>query len=593
MTTAIQQVRVPCTSRFSRATLEGVAGPASPPAPDEPALARRAAAGDGEAFATLYERYEKRTYNLCYRILGSQDDAADAAQEAFVSVLRRLPKLEGRELAFGSYLFTSARNACYDLIARHKRTEPSDEIPEYATPVGGAVGGGGIGFDPGDPEDDPERNVLLDARTEEIRSANLSLPERQREVLALKELEDLSYDEIAEIMGMNRNSVAQLISRARINLRSALQGSALASFASTSPDCERALPLIAAQQDSQLPGDSADADWLGDHLMSCDACRLGREAMEEAGMSYRAWLPIGAGPLLFRETMAEASEVVGADWSEIIARHEAKRSKAPANGAGAGINGRPGGGRILPHRRLDLALMAVLILGLTLVAFVGPTTDAVPVTAVLPASDEEPAATGDDPEPDSGKPAKNKQNKQGSGNGGQPGGATPDDEPADDAASGGDQPASSPNDGGTQRRRSNQGEVDRNGGGGGGGGVGGGGEGGGGRRRRRRRRERRRRRRQRHSRRPARRDTVGPAGHDGPTRRPTRTRRRRGTRTRPPTTEPGPAAHAHRLPRRERAPDPLPAAPASAALYARGALPCPWRHNSPRPALGPAAGSTQ
>ena len=470
MTTVVQQVRVPCTSRFSRATLEDVAGPASLPAADEPALARRAAAGDGEAFATLYERYEKRTYNLCYRILGSQDDAADAAQEAFVSVLRRLPKLEGRELAFGSYLFTSARNACYDLIARHKRTEPSDEIPEYATPVGGAVGGGGIGFDPGDPEDDPERNVLLEARTEEIRMANLSLPERQREVLALKELEDLSYDEIAEIMGMNRNSVAQLISRARINLRSALQGAALASIASTSPDCERALPLIAAQQDSQLPDDSADADWLGDHLMSCDACRLGREAMEEAGLSYRAWLPIGAGPLLFRETMAEASEVVGADWSETIARREAERSKAPANGAGPGMNGRPGGGRILPHRRLDLALMAVLILGLTLVAFVGPTTDAVPVTAVLPASDEEPAATADDPEPSSGEPAKKKRQKQDTGNGGQPAGATPDDEPADDAASGGDQPASSPNTGGTQRRRSNQGEVDRNGGGGGGGG---------------------------------------------------------------------------------------------------------------------------
>ena len=343
MTTVVQQVRVPCTSRFSRATLEDVAGPASLPAADEPALARRAAAGDGEAFATLYERYEKRTYNLCYRILGSQDDAADAAQEAFVSVLRRLPKLEGRELAFGSYLFTSARNACYDLIARHKRTEPSDEIPEYADAGGRSGRRRRHRLRPGRPGGRPRAQRAARGAHRGDPEANLSLPERQREVLALKELEDLSYDEIAEIMGMNRNSVAQLISRARINLRSALQGTALASIASTSPDCERALPLIAAQQDSQLPDDSADADWLGDHLMSCDACRLGREAMEEAGLSYRAWLPIGAGPLLFRETMAEASEVVGADWSETIARREAKRSKAPANGAGPGMNGRPGG----------------------------------------------------------------------------------------------------------------------------------------------------------------------------------------------------------------------------------------------------------
>src|SRR5918992_1221003 len=104
------------------------------------------------------------------------------------------------------------------------------EIPESATPMGGGVGGGGTGFDPGDPEDDPERNVLLEARNEEIRAANLALPERQREVLALRELEELSYDEIAELMEMNRNSVAQLVSRARINLRDALRGTALASI---------------------------------------------------------------------------------------------------------------------------------------------------------------------------------------------------------------------------------------------------------------------------------------------------------------------------------------------------------------------------
>jgi RNA polymerase sigma-70 factor (ECF subfamily) len=181
---------------------------------EEARLAQRAVAGDGDAFATLYTRYEKRAYNLCLRILGSEDDAADATQEAFVRVLRRLPRLEGRDLAFGSYLFTSARHACYDLIERRRRAEPNDEIADGAVPVGGGVGGGGIGFDPGDPHDDPERNVLLAARQDEIRDANAKLPARQREVLVLRELEDLSYDEIAELMEMNRNSVAQLISRA-------------------------------------------------------------------------------------------------------------------------------------------------------------------------------------------------------------------------------------------------------------------------------------------------------------------------------------------------------------------------------------------
>ena len=111
--------------------------PAAESPADEARLAQQAAAGNGDAFADLYERYERRAYNLCYRILGSEDDAADATQEAFVGLLRRLPSLEGRDLAFGSYLFTSARNACYDLIERRRRAEPSDDIPESSIPVGG------------------------------------------------------------------------------------------------------------------------------------------------------------------------------------------------------------------------------------------------------------------------------------------------------------------------------------------------------------------------------------------------------------------------------------------------------------------------
>src|ERR671914_2821103 len=199
-------VHAPFSGAPMHGTLAPVAGLARlSGAADDSALARRAAAGDGDAFAELYERHESRAFNLCYRILGSRDDAGDATQEAFVGVLRRLPQLADRDVVFGSYLLTSARNACYDLIERRKRAQPSDEIPEGATPVGGGGGGGGTGFDPGDPEEDPERTVLLEARTDEIRLANLALPERQREVLALRELEELSYDEIAELLDINRN----------------------------------------------------------------------------------------------------------------------------------------------------------------------------------------------------------------------------------------------------------------------------------------------------------------------------------------------------------------------------------------------------
>jgi RNA polymerase sigma factor (sigma-70 family) len=170
MASVAQGLVPPIQTPVKRSSVSGSAQTAGPPV-DEARLAQQAAGGYGDAFAELYGRYEQRAYNLCYRILGSQDDAADATQEAFVNVFKRLPKLQGRDLAFGSYVFTSARNACYDLIERRRRAEPSDQIPESSIPVGS-----GVGFDPGDPEDDPERRLLLAAGQEEIRAAKRRFP---------------------------------------------------------------------------------------------------------------------------------------------------------------------------------------------------------------------------------------------------------------------------------------------------------------------------------------------------------------------------------------------------------------------------------
>jgi RNA polymerase sigma-70 factor (ECF subfamily) len=257
-------------------------------------LARRAAAGDHAAFAELYDRYERRAYNLCYRITGSADDAADATQETFLKILERLPSLRGRELNFAAYVMTAARNASYDAIERRKRATPTSELPEVPS---------------ADDHEAPERAALRTAHQEQIRVANESLPARQREVLALRELEDLSYGEVARIMGMNQNSVAQLISRARINLRDGLRQTALGSVASASPDCDRALPMLARHQDGLLE----DA-WVVEHLMSCGACRVRLEAMEEAAVAYRQWLLL-VPALWLREETAKAAERVNGGWN--------------------------------------------------------------------------------------------------------------------------------------------------------------------------------------------------------------------------------------------------------------------------------------
>lgn len=259
------------------------------PLQDE-ALARRAAAGDSAAFAELYDRYARSAYNLCYRITGSREDAADATQDTFAGVLERLPRLAGRELNFGAYVMTAARNASYDALERRKRSTPTSQIPDAVA----------------DDPDVPERAALRDAHQEQIRAANEGLPPRQREVLALRELQDLSYGEVAQIMGMNQNSVAQLISRARINLRDGLRQTALGSVASASPQCDRALPLLASRQDGVL-----EDPWLAEHLMGCGPCRVRLEAMEEAAVAYRQWLLL-VPALWLRDDVARAAERVSA-----------------------------------------------------------------------------------------------------------------------------------------------------------------------------------------------------------------------------------------------------------------------------------------
>ena len=202
---------------------------------------------------------------------------------------------------------------------------------------------------------------------EDIREANMRLPEHQREALALRELEQLSYEEIAAILETSPDSVAKLISRARINLSDDLHGTTLAAVAAPSAACERALPLIAAREDGQLEAGSDDDAWLDAHLAGCERCGLAVEAMREAGASYRAWAPIAVLPWLLEETMAKAAALAGVDWSVEIAEGIASRTEprptsvmGPADPKSGGGERRSSRGR---RRAIAVAALAALLLG--------------------------------------------------------------------------------------------------------------------------------------------------------------------------------------------------------------------------------------
>jgi len=260
------------------------------PAPSDAALVARLRSRDRTAWEDVYTLYGERLYKFAYHLAGNPHDAADLVQETFVRVLPKLDSLDPETLDLGAYLFATERNLFLKSVERSKRQQPVDEIPE---PTG-----------PRPIEDDPQRSTLLADQQERVRRANAALPPRQRLVLALRELEDRSYAEIGELVGLKENAVAQLISRARLRLRDELR--LVEVDRSRLPEeCQAMLPLLSSYLDGQLKGAAADRTVA--HVESCELCQKALTEMREASRLYRALIPIPFPELFGRIDDALAS----------------------------------------------------------------------------------------------------------------------------------------------------------------------------------------------------------------------------------------------------------------------------------------------
>jgi RNA polymerase sigma factor (sigma-70 family) len=241
-------------------------------------LLRRLRSRDRLAWEELYAEFQPRLRGFAYRLAGNAHDADDLVQETFVRAVPRLDKLDPETTDVGAYLFTTLRNVFLKQVEREKRAQPVAEVPEPAVPA--------------PIEDDPERSTLLVRQQDEVRRANAKLQPRQRLVLALRELEDRSYAEIGELVGMKENAVAQLIFRARESLRTELR--LLQVDPERLPDeCRRFLPLLAAHLDGQLKGAKRDETLA--HLDGCERCQAALADMREASRRYRTLLPFPMG----------------------------------------------------------------------------------------------------------------------------------------------------------------------------------------------------------------------------------------------------------------------------------------------------------
>ena len=178
----------------------------------EQQLVMAAKGGDEDAFATLVRLYEKRVFALAVRMCGSREDAAEAAQEAFLAAWQGLSFFRG-DASFSTWLYRLTSNACVDLLRREGR---------HRSAAGPSLDDEGLSLDVPDtalsPQDEAERQELREA----IDRGLAALSPEHRQILILREMHQLSYDEIAEVLSLDTGTVKSRISRARRQLRNFL-----------------------------------------------------------------------------------------------------------------------------------------------------------------------------------------------------------------------------------------------------------------------------------------------------------------------------------------------------------------------------------
>ena len=169
-------------------------------------------AGRREAFGQLVERYQNRLFHSLLHLLGSAEDAQDAAQEAFVNAFEKLGSFRGQS-QFYSWLFRIAYNTAVSSKRKSGRMSVSLEARRDAS---------GLEPSDGNPTSEPSYAMDVSDRQRLVQQALSELGEEFRTALVLKEMDGMSYEEIADIVKVPLGTVRSRIHRARLELREKL-----------------------------------------------------------------------------------------------------------------------------------------------------------------------------------------------------------------------------------------------------------------------------------------------------------------------------------------------------------------------------------
>jgi len=198
------------TASFVRRYGETVPGSSTPPQPTDAELVDRIRKGETRLFAELVARYQDPVFGLASRFIAVPADAEDVAQEAFLRAYRGLEAFKG-EARFSTWLYRITWNICADWLRKHRRSAQGkrSSLEDAAELVDGRV--------------DLERGLLVSEDRRRVRQALAQLDEKYRSVVVLLYYQKLSYEEIAQVLGVPLKTVETRLYRARRILKESLE----------------------------------------------------------------------------------------------------------------------------------------------------------------------------------------------------------------------------------------------------------------------------------------------------------------------------------------------------------------------------------
>ena len=175
-------------------------------------LLRKAQHGDPEAFEQLITPLEQLIWRICWHYTGNRESAEDCGQETMIRIWRSLDSYRG-DCALESWVYRIAANCCMDYLRKKKRDKSVSMEPMQEQ-----------GFDPADPSPGTEEQVVAADEQKRLREAITQLPEDQREALIMTQLEKVSYEEAAKLLGVSEGTIKSRVNRAKARLKEILSG---------------------------------------------------------------------------------------------------------------------------------------------------------------------------------------------------------------------------------------------------------------------------------------------------------------------------------------------------------------------------------